>query len=825
MSTRAAQIEMLMTPLIDPTTLDVCAGYKAYFYAAGTSTPKSVWTELAKTNPFTSYDLDSGGKALLYGDGLYKIVVKNADGATVLSVDNIKIQATTYSILQKTGAYTVTPEDDIVLCSGTWTLSIQTVANFERPVTVKNYGSGTITIDPYSTQQVNGATTYSLAAGASVVLYPDTTSTAWRVSFSDSSNIYFTQSGTGATARTLQAKVRDIIHVKDFGATGDGVTDDTSAVQAAITAAAGNTLEFGGSDNTYVITSTGTKHAITCVGTLGSSEAINSGANIYSYTVNVTDASDFAAEDFCLIASGDHYSYTGQDTDFGEILQIRSISSGDIVFATPLTNTYSSSPVLYPVTWKENVSIEGLDIRGSNTTAAGERGICLRYVKNFSIRNCKIYGIDHYGIEINSSINGEVRSNFIKGVFYDSTSGTIFYGIIVMNSSQYVNVVNNIGHKNRHLVVCTANTGGAGYFGQPMFINVEGNIFHDAESGDAGRSYAFENHGFGRFINWRNNIANGCYAGFRIENGSNNIVSGNIIRNYAYSGLIIGGNGQGATNLRIEGNEISGMKNETSGDASILVQEQQQLTVAINAGGADYETGDILTLIQAGASGATFTVTAVGGAVTAVTQKTNGAGYTTDTGLNTSSYRPSTKTAGGTGCTLDVSAVAWSFYNNLVIKSNVIRDPTNTYSGTNYEAAIRIKPNTYRKCSIGFNDIYSSIDMQLYAIIGEDGADNLFIHNNEIYGYRGGIQVIGNRCVVRGNVIRNDSAKASGFGIYSDGVSNVVQGNTIAYIHTVVRIESAATDNLVLNNQAIDCTVGTVSDAGTTTVDRDNDAI
>jgi hypothetical protein len=78
---------------------------------------------------------------------------------------------------------------------------------------------------------------------------------------------------------------------------------------------------------------------------------------------------------------------------------------------------------------------------------------------------------------------------------------------------------------------------------------------------------------------------------------------------------------------------------------------------------------------------------------------------------------------------------------------------------------------------------------------------------------------------VRGNVIRNDSAKASGFGIYSDGVSNVVQGNTIAYIHTVVRIASAATDNLVLNNQAIDCTVGTVSDAGTTTVDRDNDAI
>lgn len=46
----------------------------------------------------------------------------------------------------------------------------------------------------------------------------------------------FTQAGTGAVATTVQAKLRESVSIKDFGAVGNGTTDDTAAITAALVA-------------------------------------------------------------------------------------------------------------------------------------------------------------------------------------------------------------------------------------------------------------------------------------------------------------------------------------------------------------------------------------------------------------------------------------------------------------------------------------------------------------------------------------------------------------------------------------------------------------
>ena len=76
--------------------------------------------------------------------------------------------------VSKTSGYTVVAADrgKVILCNGTFTLSLTAAATLADGFTfaVVNTGTGTITIDPNSTEQIDGVSTKTVGAGSSLII-------------------------------------------------------------------------------------------------------------------------------------------------------------------------------------------------------------------------------------------------------------------------------------------------------------------------------------------------------------------------------------------------------------------------------------------------------------------------------------------------------------------------------------------------------------------------------------------------------------------------------------------------------------------------------
>lgn len=146
--------------------------------------------------------------------------------------------------------------------SGTNVRSVVTATAGQTVVTTPSYTQGNNTIQVY----VNGfkvisGTDYTETSTTSITFTSGLTlsdeveiiiAQPFSVGITSSDAVNYLPSGTGAVATTVQTKLRESVSVKDFGAVGDGVTDDTSAIQAAIT----YTLSSGKRGNVFMPTGT-----------------------------------------------------------------------------------------------------------------------------------------------------------------------------------------------------------------------------------------------------------------------------------------------------------------------------------------------------------------------------------------------------------------------------------------------------------------------------------------------------------------------------------------------------------------------------------------
>lgn len=125
---------------------------------------------------------------------------------------------------------------------------------------------------------------------------------------------------TGSTtARSLAARAADIVNVKDFGAVGDGVTDDTAAFNAAI-ASVSSGDQINVPDGNYVIAgalSYGGKFIVwecggaTVNGSVPSLSLTGAVSYITGKTVRVEQRSGAAATDIALLYNYRNANYTG----------------------------------------------------------------------------------------------------------------------------------------------------------------------------------------------------------------------------------------------------------------------------------------------------------------------------------------------------------------------------------------------------------------------------------------------------------------------------------------------------------------------------------
>ena len=213
----------------------ILTGGKIFTYTAGTSTPQTTYTSssgaTAHSNPII---LDASGRVpsgeIWLTDGLsYKFVIKDANDVLIGTYDNVN--GINSNFINYTG------EQEIQTATANQTVFTLTTMEYQPGTNslsvfvdgVNQYGPGAqyAYVETSSTviTFVNG-----LHVGASVKF---TTATMNTAAATDASQVSYLPPFTGSTPTNVEDKLAETISVTDFGAVGDGVTDDTAAIQAA----------------------------------------------------------------------------------------------------------------------------------------------------------------------------------------------------------------------------------------------------------------------------------------------------------------------------------------------------------------------------------------------------------------------------------------------------------------------------------------------------------------------------------------------------------------------------------------------------------------
>jgi hypothetical protein len=285
----------------------------------------------------------------------------------------------------------------------------------------------------------------------------------------------FLQAGTGASTRTWQAKARDVFSVKDFGALGDGATNDYAAIAAAIAAAAvsGGTVYFPAGTYQFGSTLAWTANYVNLVGdgpeatilapthTTGDVIQIGSNVSITRYSM---------LRDFTIIPTGTRSTGANINVDGSVQVIIDRVNHGRITGSAgsggyngivvesygnqsgvrvtdSVFNFLGQSPIKLGAASTANIVNE---IFLSNlSTASCVKGIELYNVSGFYGKDCSLYQSGNVSVLINPG-NGQAveGATFVDWVFDTSTSSGVYIATSGTGKAAEISIIGGYSDSN-----------------------------------------------------------------------------------------------------------------------------------------------------------------------------------------------------------------------------------------------------------------------------------------------------------------------------------------------------------------------------------------
>lgn len=242
---------------------------------------------------------------------------------------------------------------------------------------------------------------------------------------------------TGGVGRTLATKLREFVSVKDFGAVGDGVADDTAAFQAAFNAANNVFVPSGTYKLTAGLTVTNKSFALIGAGKSGTkllwTSAVAAGISVVSNTgLGGSNRFPFAIRDLTL-------------------------SAGVANAGTALLLTYTIPASGFVYTGINSISLDNVDIRGDDyfSTSLMYWTTGARLVNTGSVQSSKLCIIGKQGATGTRGIHIEATNGPNTAFFFNDLAVTwVETGIDIHNNTGGAYTIEGLYLSDFELVGC-----------------------------------------------------------------------------------------------------------------------------------------------------------------------------------------------------------------------------------------------------------------------------------------------------------------------------------------------------------------------------------